>query len=218
MGVRDRLRNKLKSALAGSKAPAESPTASGPVDATARAPVDDAPSQQETRVAPKPQQDSPSSPSPKSPPLPDRDPDPAPAADPDPVQYVQNSLSVLNSEESIRPDAPVRNAHLRPSFSTSEGSYSVRIMDERVGLDETFPCEPDEFILEAADRAGIELPYSCRSGGCLVCTGMLLDGETEMGEQFVLEENHLARGFRLLCCTTVQSHAVFIAHQEEAID
>jgi hypothetical protein len=39
-----------------------------------------------------------------------------------------------------------------------------------------------------------------------------------MTEQFVLEENHLDAGFRLLCCTTVLSHAVFIAHQEEAID
>jgi ferredoxin len=196
MGVRDRLRNKLKSALDSNR--------TGPSPAANAKPLA---TQQTNDVSPQPATEELQTHSPPTTPTPTPTPTPA-----------EPQLHPISTQaDAIRADAPVRNSHLRPSFSSSGGAYTIRIVDERVGLDEIFPCEPDEFVLEAADRAGIELPYSCRSGGCLACTGRLLDGETKMSEQFVLEENHLNAGFRLLCCTTIQSNAIFVAHQEEEI-
>jgi ferredoxin len=29
-----------------------------------------------------------------------------------------------------------------------------------------FPCEPNESVLDAAQRAGLEIPFSCRKGVC----------------------------------------------------
>ena len=81
-----------------------------------------------------------------------------------------------------------------------------------------FQCEPDEFILDAADRAGKELPFSCRSGGCLVCTGKLRAGQAKMEEQYVLEEEHLADGYILLCCTMPQSDLDILSHQEDYVE
>ncbi len=194
MGIRDRLRNKLKNALHG--APAEPQNQESPQTLKPETVAKPLPAPASTASTASTAQ-----PTEKKADTPPLSPEPA-----------------LPAEHRARADAPVRNAHLRPSFNTSEGSYSVQIIDERIGLNEHFPCEPGEFVLEAADRAGIELPYSCRSGGCLACTGKLVEGKTEMGEQFVLEESHLDEGFRLLCCTTVQSHAIFIANQEEEVD
>ncbi|MEL6347296.1 MAG: 2Fe-2S iron-sulfur cluster-binding protein [Myxococcota bacterium] len=114
-------------------------------------------------------------------------------------------------------DAPVRNAHYREKFGTSGEAFLVRVIAEAEDLDITFECEPGEFVLDAADRSGHELPFSCRSGGCLACSAKLLSGHAEMGEQYVLEDEHIEQRFFLLCCSTVSSDAVIRSHQEEWI-
>jgi len=40
-----------------------------------------------------------------------------------------------------------------------------------------FPCEANETVLDAAQRAGFELPYSCRKGVCGTCKGQVASGE-----------------------------------------
>ncbi|MCB9777841.1 MAG: 2Fe-2S iron-sulfur cluster binding domain-containing protein [Alphaproteobacteria bacterium] len=95
---------------------------------------------------------------------------------------------------------------------------TVRVQDLELDTWLEFPCEPGEFVLDAAERAGFELPFSCRSGGCLVCTGKLVEGEVEMGEQYVLEAEHQANGFRLLCCTAVHTDSVFVGNQEHEVE
>lgn len=114
-------------------------------------------------------------------------------------------------------DAPLRDAHIRGTFATSGSGYVVRLVNEALGIDLRVPCEPGELVLDAADRAGLEMPSSCRTGGCLTCAAKLLGGETEMDEQYTLEAEHIADGFRLLCCTTVSSDATFITHQHDEI-
>jgi 2Fe-2S type ferredoxin len=114
-------------------------------------------------------------------------------------------------------DAPLRNAHHRPVFESSGQSRQVRVINQDEGLDIVFSCEPGEFILDAADRSGQELPFSCRSGGCLVCSAKVLSGDIEMSEQYVLEEEHIDEHFVLLCCSTPLSDIVVRSHQEENI-
>lgn len=52
-----------------------------------------------------------------------------------------------------------------------------------------FLCEENETILEAAERSGYELPYSCRNGVCSTCEGILLSGDVttcrERGERTI---------------------------------
>ena len=45
--------------------------------------------------------------------------------------------------------------------------------------DLAFPCGPEESVLEAAQRAGLEIPYSCRRGVCITCQGKVLAGSVE---------------------------------------
>jgi 2Fe-2S type ferredoxin len=114
-------------------------------------------------------------------------------------------------------DAPVRNAHYRGVYESTTEARQVRVFYEEESLDVVFSCEPGEFILDAADRAGFELPFSCRSGGCLSCSAQLLSGKVEMGEQYVLEDEHTSAGFFLLCCSTAQTDLVLRSHQEDNI-
>lgn len=45
------------------------------------------------------------------------------------------------------------------------------------GTDISFPCGVDQTVLDAAERAGFGIPYSCRKGICSTCAGVLLEGE-----------------------------------------
>lgn len=59
-----------------------------------------------------------------------------------------------------------------------------------------------ESVLDAAARAGLELPYSCRAGVCSTCRCKLLKGRVTMDNNMALEDWEVAEGY-VLCC---QSH------------
>ncbi len=60
----------------------------------------------------------------------------------------------------------------------------------------------DPSILDAAARAGLDVPYSCRSGVCSTCKGKLIEGQVRMDRNLALTAAEVAAGF-VLCC---QSH------------
>jgi NAD(P)H-flavin reductase/ferredoxin len=55
-------------------------------------------------------------------------------------------------------------------------SFEVRV----AGRDVAFACAADETILDAAERAGLSIPYSCRKGVCHTCEGTLVTGEVQV--------------------------------------
>jgi CDP-4-dehydro-6-deoxyglucose reductase/3-phenylpropionate/trans-cinnamate dioxygenase ferredoxin reductase subunit len=54
-------------------------------------------------------------------------------------------------------------------------TYQVRVSEKEIA----FPCEPNEFVLDAAERAGFTIPYSCRKGVCNTCECALIAGEVD---------------------------------------
>ena len=68
---------------------------------------------------------------------------------------------------------------------------------------EAFDVRGCKSILDAACRAGIELPFSCKAGVCSTCRTKLVRGKVQMVENYALEDWELEQGFILAC----QSHA-----------
>jgi ring-1,2-phenylacetyl-CoA epoxidase subunit PaaE len=54
-------------------------------------------------------------------------------------------------------------------------------------------------LLAAARAAGIDAPFSCKSGMCSTCRAKLLEGRVRMDRNFALEQADLAAGFVLTC-------------------
>lgn len=62
--------------------------------------------------------------------------------------------------------------------------------------------EGDASILDAALRAGVNLPYSCKGGMCCTCRARVLEGSVRMDRNYSLDAADVERGFVLTC----QSH------------
>lgn len=74
--------------------------------------------------------------------------------------------------------------------------YSVHVVDSDIH----FECADGETILQAATRAGYELPYSCRSGVCSSCKGKLLSGDVALtAPADSLSREEQALGYTLFC-------------------
>ncbi|MDD5029708.1 MAG: 2Fe-2S iron-sulfur cluster-binding protein, partial [Rhodoferax sp.] len=79
----------------------------------------------------------------------------------------------------------------------------------------TFAVAPDETILAAGIRQGVNLPYGCKDGACGVCKCKLLSGEVTLGthQDKALSANEQAQGYILTCCASVSSDLALESRQ-----
>ena len=99
---------------------------------------------------------------------------------------------------------PVPAGSAPPRQEVREGDAAqARITIVRDGLSRDIDYRSEHGnILDAAADAGLEVPFSCKSGVCCTCRAKLLDGEVRMERNFALEKHEVAAGFVLTC----QSH------------
>ncbi|MBL8325794.1 MAG: phenylacetate-CoA oxygenase/reductase subunit PaaK [Rubrivivax sp.] len=85
----------------------------------------------------------------------------------------------------------------------------------RDGLAREVGFQPtDESILAAASRAGMDVPYSCKSGVCATCRAKLLEGRVRMDRNFALEKADLDAGFVLTCQAHPLTERVVVSFDE----
>lgn len=72
----------------------------------------------------------------------------------------------------------------------------------------------DPSILDAASAAGLEVPFSCKSGVCCTCRAKVLEGEVRMDRNFSLDKAELAAGFVLTCQSHPLTERVVISFDE----
>ena len=73
------------------------------------------------------------------------------------------------------------------------------------GSEIAFDCADDQSLLDAALRAGIELPYSCRKGVCGNCAGGIAQGEVAGIDGAATQNESCLPGQVLYCMCTPRS-------------
>ena len=67
------------------------------------------------------------------------------------------------------------------------------------GTRSEIPVAEGEAILDAALRAGLDLPYACKGGMCSTCRARVLEGTVRMTTNFALEPWEVEAGYALTC-------------------
>jgi ferredoxin len=93
-------------------------------------------------------------------------------------------------------------------------TFQVRLINKKHNLDVTIPVDEDTYILNAAEEADIDLPFSCQSGSCSSCVGKVMEGTIDQSDQTFLDDEQMAKGFALLCVTYPRSDCTIRTHQE----
>jgi ring-1,2-phenylacetyl-CoA epoxidase subunit PaaE len=125
----------------------------------------------------------------------------------DMVDEVRNALKALNGAGAMRFER-FATANARPLDILIKENHATAAPQEVLamisvvmdGRRRSFPMAPgDPSVLDAAERAGLELPFSCRSGICATCRTRITDGAAVMTHNIALEPWEIEAGF-VLCC------------------
>ena len=83
-----------------------------------------------------------------------------------------------------------------PPMTAAPYAVAVLVVD---GKRSEVPVAEGEAVLDAALRAGLDLPFACKGGMCSTCRARVVEGSVEMAANFSLEPWETEAGFVLTC-------------------
>ncbi len=86
----------------------------------------------------------------------------------------------------------------KPEVRHAEAPFAVARLTSD-GRSRDVPVAEGESVLDAALRAGMDLPYACKGGMCSTCRARVVEGGVRMELNFSLEPWELEAGFTLTC-------------------
>ena len=91
--------------------------------------------------------------------------------------------------------------------------YQITLISPE-GEKQTINCDDGEFILDAAERQGMDVPYSCRSGACTTCCCKMVSGKVDQSQQSILDDDDMGEGYVLICSAIPLADCTMHTHKE----
>jgi ring-1,2-phenylacetyl-CoA epoxidase subunit PaaE len=113
---------------------------------------------------------------------------------------------------------PVASAPARPPAERAQPAGDGASAEVTVVMDgrrrQFTMARGGDVILDAAGRAGLDLPFSCRAGVCSTCRARLVSGSAQMEHNVALEDWEVEAGYILCCQARPTSAALEISYDE----
>ena len=116
--------------------------------------------------------------------------------------HIERFVSEFGGKARPKPPAPLPDAPSR---------IATLIVD---GKRRDVPVHDGETVLEAALRAGMDLPYACKGGMCSTCRAKVAEGEVTMDLNYSLEPWETQAGFVLTCQSHPKTDRVVIDYDQ----
>ena len=92
-------------------------------------------------------------------------------------------------------------------LSKGDGAHKVTVRNN--GANTSFMTVSGRTVLESAQEANVELPFSCAMGGCGSCKIQLFSGDVILASPHCLDDVELSDGVTLACRSIAQTDLVF---------
>jgi ring-1,2-phenylacetyl-CoA epoxidase subunit PaaE len=98
----------------------------------------------------------------------------------------------------------------------SAGELLATVSVTMDGRTRSFPMSTqDASVLDAAERSGLDLPFSCRSGICATCRVRVVEGVVQMEHNIALAPWEIEAGFVLCCQARPKTPSLQLSYDEK---
>jgi ferredoxin len=104
-----------------------------------------------------------------------------------------------------------------PNYPVPVPTYKVQINYRQKQRTFTVEVPANQYILQTAEKQGVDLPFACRNGACTTCAVRVLQGDLIQPEAMGLSPSLQSQGYALLCVSYPRADLVVETQDEDEV-